>query len=1163
MPTNDVSSTAGREAFKAVVTCLIKAGKNHVFDDEVDDCSTAGRGSKEEASFGRLFAGNCPVPLHRATARSLLTHEAKTAKVDIASNAITARVDSSASPDCATTNTKLANNTASASALANTPNTPNTTLKQTRFETCTSELPTLGDEQPCNNTSNDTFTDQHTTTAYPTDQKERERDHRNKLKEQGIEKKVKKKKPKIIEDHHDDCGTDFSSLDMCEDAFAEFEVCPPCQLCDMSSDEELIYEYLTKEMLNHHPTMAFPVDTTHIARAQPGGEPQPGPDSRAPAKKDSPCPGCRWSRSRDDFTHTHTRKIGECSYPYDEPFIPECQACLERKHREHPTHTHEENKCRWANRDYRKTTKRKRRELQHQRPHEPVPQINEDPTTTHRIQPDGAELGSHGERQVVEADENRATGSSSSSSAPMSQAQQDAVERNNILDGVRGTRGPDQQPRERRTWKETGTDPENPHDWTTFDIGRVTRLLRCNNLPAAKLTLRKLHVRWWHASSATMNRMLSRVGIPENVLEMIPEVCQTCKVCREWQRTGPGHQTTAEIPDSFNAQVECDLVFYKKHIIFQLIDRCTRWHAAKQVENREDDTLIRALDELWMSTHGPPAELISDSETGIKLSDAIQKYLNRKGIKFNPRGKDQHTRYIERRGQVLRDQLHKMESQLCEEGMALTPFHHTLAEATFAGNALTAVGNYSPYTAVYGRVPRLLPHPEQLEAPDRAASAEVLSLAHMQRLREVALQGMIEASAKARIGRALNTRTTMPAERLELAVGDDVDFYRQPSSKDAPGWSGPATVADASRVTHNVVTVRWQGKLLECQLQNVRKHLVYLCYFDNAPNKSTHAASLSHIRRIIEQLHTGKMSVSGSIEQEGQPMTTTNAATRAGLFRAACYYGKTRLHLPNIKAVRIGKGQKTIPMIRGCGRSYTLCWHAGNEHMMHLDHHNEDDVVKAIHLNNHFFNVHNLRFIQFLCSTDTDNTHDDDDNETNDEDRLTSTPSRRSTDRLSTIPEGESGEESDDDSLMALASYLAHKDRSKQEILEATKEALDAPLEDVICSHTGTDSDPVGSVSDSQLPLDLLTLDCGKSLDITRRSFVNFDDKNGVYFGNQIRRPGERRFQGTKFQSGLVLEESSTLYIDVADDSCHLFGLTPIEDMQHVLCFKAGENKAR
>ena len=129
----------------------------------------------------------------------------------------------------------------------------------------------------------------------------------------------------------------------------------------------------------------------------------------------------------------------------------------------------------------------------------------------------------------------------------------------------------------------------------------------------------------------------------------------------------------------------------------------------------------------------------------------------------------------------------------------MTPFHHTLAEATFAGNALTTIGDFSPYRAVYGRTPNLLPDSERMESPDGPVGSEVLSLNHTQRLREIALQGIIEASARARIGRALNTRTTIPGERYQYKVGDEVDFYRQPSTKDAPGWSGPATLTDVSQ----------------------------------------------------------------------------------------------------------------------------------------------------------------------------------------------------------------------------------------------------------------------------------------------------------------------------------------------------------------------------
>ena len=49
--------------------------------------------------------------------------------------------------------------------------------------------------------------------SYPTNQKERERDKRNALKEQGIDPKtLVKKKKKWVEEHYDDCGDDLASI---------------------------------------------------------------------------------------------------------------------------------------------------------------------------------------------------------------------------------------------------------------------------------------------------------------------------------------------------------------------------------------------------------------------------------------------------------------------------------------------------------------------------------------------------------------------------------------------------------------------------------------------------------------------------------------------------------------------------------------------------------------------------------------------------------------------------------------------------------------------------------------------------------------------------------------------------------------------------------------
>eukprot|EP00974_Lingulodinium_polyedra_P039807 3819518-Lingulodinium_polyedra.AAC.1 len=65
---------------------------------------------------------------------------------------------------------------------------------------------------------------------------------------------------------------------------------------------------------------------------------------------------------------------------------------------------------------------------------------------------------------------------------------------------------------------------------------------------------------------------------------------------------------------------------------------------------------------------------------------------------------------------------------------------------------------------------------------------------------------MVEGSARARLGRTLNARTTMSAQHLNLQVGEEVDFYRQPTSKDVSGWLGPAEVIDTSRAVRGIIS---------------------------------------------------------------------------------------------------------------------------------------------------------------------------------------------------------------------------------------------------------------------------------------------------------------------------------------------------------------------
>ena len=140
--------------------------------------------------------------------------------------------------------------------------------------------------------------------------------------------------------------------------------------------------------------------------------------------------------------------------------------------------------------------------------------------------------------------------------------------------------------------------------------------------------------------------------------------------------------------------------------------------------------------------------------------------------------------------------MHCIESQLEREGVAVT-FPVLLAEAVFAGNCMTYVGGVSPYHVVYGRQPALLPPwPTAFDGIETGPEAgEDLSGRETARVREIALQQMVEATSQARLGRALRTRTAIPIEQ-KFKVGDIVEFHREASSKDVSGWRGPAEIKE-------------------------------------------------------------------------------------------------------------------------------------------------------------------------------------------------------------------------------------------------------------------------------------------------------------------------------------------------------------------------------
>ena len=591
---------------------------------------------------------------------------------------------------------------------------------------------------------------------------------------------------------------------------------------------------------------------------------------------------------------SHSRKVGECAYPYDNPIVWECVGCQNNRHKNHDSHTYIPGECRQSIVKSRASAPRRGHA-----PREPRIRASDDPTRSMQ-QPD-----------LENTEQSQGNPASSS-------------------------RGPDTVSRTRRTYQDQAVGNPHPNDWVSFDVGNVLRAMRTGGPATQRKLIRKLHLRWWHASTTAMTRLLERAGLPKAVLDMIPDIVETCAACRKWAKPLPRSIASIQLAGQFNEQVECDLLFYEEFIVFHLIDRCTRWHATLEIANKTEGELLRALHACWITIHGPMKELIIDGERGIAESFRAGSFLTRLGIKLQPRAPQQHAPHIERRGQLLRDVLHKIDAQLQIEGITDIPFTYRLAEATFAGNALVSVNNTTPYNAVYGRTPNLLPPIDQpnsqdaLQDPNGVPYPGLMRNSH--RLREIAIQQMIEGTARARLGRALNTKTLAPGEAENYQVGEEVDFYRPPSNKDVSGWTGPAKVVDVSTYNKGTISISHQGRPIICKLGEVRRHISFL-----ALEAATHAAithfygTLLDIKVIVDKANDNQVIHLGwSVTQDDQGKEkwrkTSGTSNKSNELNELLCFATKVLNLDNCVAVRYGRKVSCLPPIKGYDSSLLLWW---------------------------------------------------------------------------------------------------------------------------------------------------------------------------------------------------------------------------------------------
>ena len=189
---------------------------------------------------------------------------------------------------------------------------------------------------------------------------------------------------------------------------------------------------------------------------------------------------------------------------------------------------------------------------------------------------------------------------------------------------------------------DTGTQAETgPAEWTSHDMRRALRLLHSVDAGVVKRTLRRLHIRLWHAPAARMIELLRLAGAPTEAIKKVKEIVDTCRICRLWWRPTPKSMTNVRLAKAFNHIVQWDILFHRRIMISHCIDEAIRWSAGSILPDRTAESLITAITNDWLRHFDAPDLIVADGEKGL-VSEETAQWLDRHNSQLKPKALNEH-----------------------------------------------------------------------------------------------------------------------------------------------------------------------------------------------------------------------------------------------------------------------------------------------------------------------------------------------------------------------------------------------------------------------------------------------------------------------------------------------------------------------------------------
>ena len=369
----------------------------------------------------------------------------------------------------------------------------------------------------------------------------------------------------------------------------------------------------------------------------------------------------------------------------------------------------------------------------------------------------------------------------------------------------------------------------DPPRRTNFDFRRVLvrlpRLARTDEEQAKRLIL-GLHERFWHANASDLKSLLSRAGMPSEVLKLVAETVSGCAICRRYSKLKSKPVVKAGHPGAFNVEVQADYFQLWEQWFLILVDVATRYKVITKVSGRDLPTALQTILQNWLRFFGPMKKLISDQESCLMSHEAAAEF-ERMNIERAPAGttrgraQGEHTTtgVVEKHTDLSKICMLKLKAECQRQGLDADP-GDIAAEASFAQNATINIGGYSPHMMGMGTLP--MPYYDMdapgIQAFTGADQVNPTIYERALRLRQLALTAAAQAIAEDRIARAGHTRPQrLPTEDMKPGV-TEIEFHREDA--DGLGWRGPGLLLKLQ--DNGSAIVEYQGRPYLIPMRSLR-----------------------------------------------------------------------------------------------------------------------------------------------------------------------------------------------------------------------------------------------------------------------------------------------------------------------------------------------------